>query len=104
MHAGLHTVVNGHSEHEQGIKRANGDFMKEDLITTVNGDSRSEEPNMRNISARANQACTRVLRGAASTYLTSMRVPDELTFLFPANFTGNLRHLLQRDNHIGRLC
>ena len=90
MHEELHTPVNGHSEHEQGIKRANGDFMKEDLTTTINGDSKPEKPSMTDISARASQACTRVLRGAPSTYHTAMRVPDELTFLLPANFTGNL--------------
>ena len=90
MHEGLHTAVNGHSKHEQGIKPANGDFKNEDITKTVNGDFKPEEPSMTEISARANQACTQVLGGAASTYQAAMRVPDELTFLLPANFTGNL--------------
>ena len=90
MHEWFHTAANGHSEHEQGIKGANDNFMKEELTTTVNGNSKLEEPSMTDISARANQACTGELRGAASTYHAGMRMPDKPTFLLPANFTGNL--------------
>ena len=100
MQEELHIAVNGDSEHGQAIKRANGDFMKEDLTTTVNGDSGHEEPSTTDISTRANQACTRALRGTAPTCHAAMPVPDKLTFLLPVNFTGNITgNFLKRQLH-----
>lgn len=90
LHKDLHTAVNGDSEHDQGIERANGDFVKEELNTTANGISKREVSSTTDISTRANQACTGVLSGATPTCHAAMRVPDELTFLLPVDFTGNL--------------
>lgn len=89
MHKRLTTMTNGHCEHKKGTNKTNGSFIHEQT-TTTNGDLKNEESIATDISSRATQTIARVLEGAAPTCATVTRVPDELTFLLPANFTGDL--------------
>ena len=89
MHDGLKTISNGHCEPKNGIHKTNG-YLIHEQSTTTNGDPKHEESTATDVSRRATQIITRVLEGAAPTCATVTRVPDELTFLLPANFTGDL--------------
>lgn len=89
IHERLATMTNGHCEHEKDINKTNAGSIYEHT-TTTNGDSKPEESTATDISSRATQTIARVLEGALPTCATVVRVPNKLTFLLPANFTGDL--------------
>ena len=89
MHERPNTTTNGHCEHKESINKTNGSLTHEHT-TTNHGDLINEESTAMDISSRVTQTIARVLEGAAPTCTPVTRVPYELTFLLPANFTGNL--------------
>ena len=89
MHDRLTTMTNGHCKHKKGINETNGSVLHEHT-TTTNGNSKHEESTATDISSRATKIIAGVLKAAVPTCGTVTRVPDKLTFLLPANFTGDL--------------
>lgn len=84
------SAPNGTGHGTNGNKQVNGNLIEEGLTTTTKGDSKHEDDGATEISCRANQACVRGLAKTAPTWATVVHVPDELTFLLPTNFTGEL--------------